>query len=369
MVRGKPKANLFQTKTVIMKFRNFFLLFLSFALLFSLSSCEGDEGPVGPAGPTGSTGPEGPAGINGAENCMDCHSNSQLITAKMFQWEHSGHAIGGHYDRNAKDCAICHTSQGFLERIASGSTTTAEAIQDPLPLNCYTCHKIHQTYSQDDWALTQTDPVTLWVGGQTLDFGKGNLCISCHQSRTYTPALPDPATGGTVTITSSRYGPHHGPQGVMLPGLNGYEVAGPESYQNSAHTALLANSTKNACIVCHMGTAQATASGGHTFNSISEAGVINSAACVECHPVAADVVTLTDDRQAQIDVLMAELKQILIDRGLLTAADLVVPNQEFEGHEAGAVFNYRYVLEDQSRGVHNFKYAKALLVNSIAALQ
>lgn len=353
-----------------MKSRTSFLVFLSLAFFFTLLSCKGDEGLVGPAGPTGSTGPTGATGQNGAEKCLECHSNSQLITAKMFQWEHSGHATGGNYSRNATNCAICHTSQGFLERIATGADVTAAAIQDPLPQNCYTCHKIHQSYSQEDWALTQPDPVTLWVGGQTVDFGKGNLCISCHQSRVATPALPDPATGGTVTIASSRYGPHHGPQGVMLPGLNGYEVAGPEPYVNSAHTALLGNANKNACIVCHMGTAQGTESGGHTFRVISETGSINTAACVECHPVANDLNTLVDAKQAEIEALLAELKTKLVDRGLLNAtSDLAIVPQDFEVHEAGALYNYKFVQEDNSRGVHNFKYAKALLVNSIAALQ
>src|SRR5690606_24509754 len=131
--------------------------------------------------------------------------------------------------------------QGFLEVAGTGLATTTAPIEDPLPQNCYTCHQIHRTYTEADWALTQDQPVTLWVGGQTLDFGKGNLCISCHQARSYSPALPDPATGGTVNITNSRYGPHHGPQGLMLPGIGGYELPGPMAYDNSAHTLLLAN--------------------------------------------------------------------------------------------------------------------------------
>lgn len=352
-----------------MKLQTSILGILCLALFMSMLSCKGDEGLVGPAGPSGPTGPPGATGANGAEKCLECHSNSQLITAKMFQWEHSVHATGGHYDRNATSCAICHTSQGFLERIAAGTATTAAPINDPLPINCYTCHKIHQSYSQEDWALTQTEPVTLWVGGQTVDLGKSNLCISCHQSRTFTPALPNPATGGTVNITNKRYGPHHGPQGVMLPGLNGYEVAGPEPYVNSAHTALLANNTKNACVSCHMATAQATNSGGHTFRVISETGTINSAACVECHPVAADLTSLVNAKQAEIEDLMAQLRTKLIDRGLLGADDYAIVPQDFEGHEAGALFNYKFVLEDQSNGVHNYKYARALLINSIAALQ
>lgn len=342
------------------------LSMLSIAFMLVLMGCEGDQGPLGPIGPEG---PIGPMGENGAQNCIDCHGNSQLITAKLFQWEHSVHATGGHYDRNAPTCAVCHTSQGFLERAATGASSTAAEIEDPLPQNCYTCHRIHRTYTDDDWGFTQEQPVTTWVGGHTLDFGKANLCISCHQTRIYSPALPDPTTGGTVNITSSRYGPHYGPQGVMLAGLNGYNVAGPLPYENSAHTLLLANNVRHACVQCHMGNAQGTESGGHTFRVISEEGDINTDACVECHTDPDVLLDLVADRQGQIDARLEELRLLLVDRGLLNGTTDLAITGTFEGHEAGALFNYKYVQDDFSRGVHNFKYANALLVNSIAAMQ
>jgi len=339
-----------------------FIYGLFIAMTAGLISCEGDQGPIGPAGPTSES------------SCIECHANSQKITAKLYQWEYSVHATGGNNSHNATNCAICHTSQGFVERIATDTNATVATIQDPLPINCYTCHQIHTTYTEADWAFTQDDPVTIWVGGQTLDFGKGNLCISCHQSRVFTPALPfEPDivnTGDTVNITTTRYGPHHGPQGMMLPGLNGYEIPGPVAYENSAHTALLANSAKNACITCHMGTVQeGVASGGHTFRVISEEGVINTAACAECHTNANDLNALVDDRQAQIEARLAELEGLLVARGLYNATSGQNTKGKYAEYEAGALFNFKYVEEDKSRGVHNFKYANALLVNSIAALQ
>ena len=340
-----------------------FIFSICIAIVMGLASCEGDEGPIGPQGPVG---PEGP---QAQLNCVQCHGNSQKITVKLYQYEHSVHATGGNNFRNSTTCAICHTSQGFLERIATGATTTAAAIQDPLPPNCYTCHKIHTSYTDADWELTQTQPVTLWVGGQTVDLGKGNLCISCHQTRIYSPALPDPNTGGTVNIQTTRYGPHYGPQGVMLTGLNGYELAGPAVYENSAHTTLVANPVKNACITCHMGTAQGALSGGHTFRVITEDSVINTAACVECHPVANDLRTLVADRQGEIETLLHELETLLVARGLYDAAIEQNRKGDFTEHEAGVLFNYKFVKEDRSRGVHNFKYSKALLTNSIAYLQ
>ena len=345
------------------------LLFFTFLFAFAMISCEGDQGPIGITGTNGPQGPEGPEGPEGVgfQDCVACHQ-SQKIAAKTFQWEHSVHATGGHYERNTASCAGCHTSQGFLEVVASGEQTPLMDIDDPLPQNCYTCHQIHSTFTENDWALTQSEPVTLWEGGQTLDLGASNLCISCHQPRVVSPALPDPATGGTVTITSSRYGPHHGPQGVMLPGVGGYEVAGSEPYVNSAHTALLANNTANACVACHMATAQGTESGGHTFRVANEDGEINFAACVACHTDNDALDALVLSSQSQIESLLDQLKGVLVDKGLATTSGSSVPG-DFTGHQAGALYNYKYVEEDKSLGVHNFKYAKALLINSIEAIE
>jgi len=227
-----------------------------------LFACEGDIGPVGPAGPAGtagaagpggSAGPAGPAGADGQDgttHCIECHANNQLITAKVYQWENSVHALGGHNERNTASCAGCHTSQGFLDRIATGGMVASADVADPLPQNCYTCHKIHTTYTYDDWAFTADDPVTFWISGQTADFGKGNQCAICHQVRGSTiGTVPTVGMTGDFTFTSTRLGPHHSPQGTMLAGVGksgAYEIG--SGYTNSPHSSIV----ENACISCHM---------------------------------------------------------------------------------------------------------------------
>jgi hypothetical protein len=156
---------------------------------------------------------------------------------------------------------------------------------------------------------------------------------------------------------------------MLLSGVGGYKLGGPAAYENSAHTLLLANNTAGACITCHMAKQEAAASGGHTFRVTNESGVLNPTACVACHPVAADLAVLMTDRQGQIDAKMEELRLLLVARGLLDGTTDLNTKGDFEGHEAGALYNYKYIQEDQSRGVHNFKYAMALLNNSIAAMQ
>jgi hypothetical protein len=123
-----------------------------------------------------------------------------------------------------------------------------------------------------------------------------------------------------------------------------------------------------------MATAQGTARGGHTFRVSSEdeatgAVTFNTAGCVACHTDAAALTSTIKDTQTEISGLLDQLRTKLIDKGLLNPAnDLAVPTT-YKGHELGVFYNYKYIEEDQSLGVHNYKYTKALLLNSIAALQ
>ena len=346
-----------------MKVKLLLIAFVSCLVIVGSESCKGDMGDVGPQGPQG---PQGPTGQDGVQDCMGCHNNSQLISEKMFQWANSVHATGGQFKtHNNATCAGCHTSQGFLDRLVTGEMTASMDIENPLPQNCYTCHKIHQTYTQSDWDNTTTEPVTFWVGGATVDLDKGNLCINCHQPRVPTPALPPVGENSTYTLTNKRYGPHHGAQGAMFTGSGAYEIG--DGYQNSSHTALV----ENACITCHMATIQGgNEAGGHTFRVISESGDINTAGCIQCHMDTDELEMMVAAKQSEIEQLLDSLGHKLNDLGLLDAnLEYAITPQDFTSLRLGILWNYQYVREDNSRGVHNFKYAKTLLENSIQYLE
>ncbi len=345
-----------------MKVKLIFIAFISCLIIIGAESCKGDMGDVGPAGPAG---PQGPIGQDGVENCMNCHNNSQLITEKLFQWGNSIHAIGGHSERSQASCAACHTSQGFLDRIASGEMSASMDISNPLPPNCYSCHKVHQKYTQEDWDLTTEDAVTFWVGGETIDLGDGNLCINCHQARVPSPALPPVGETATYTLTNKRYGPHHGSQGVVFTGSSAYEIG--DGYENSLHTSLVENS----CITCHMATVMgANEAGGHTFRVVSEEGDLNTAGCVQCHMDTDELETKYEETQADIANLLDSLGNKMKDLGLLDDdLEYAVVPQDFTSLQLGVLWNYQYIKEDKSLGVHNYKYAKKLLENSIEAIE
>lgn len=348
-------------------FLSIFTLLVATTILV-ISGCTKD-GPAGPAGTPGTNGENGINGQSGTAGCVECHDNNQTLFAMINQWEHSTHATGGNYERNGTSCAPCHTSQGFLERMATGEQVTAEAINNPNPINCYTCHKIHDTYTPEDWDFTYQNPVELWYGNDTkamYDIGKSNVCANCHQGRVVSPS-PVVGSPDMYTVTSTRYGMHHGPVANMFVGSGGYEVG--SGYANSLHSTTV----ENGCVTCHMATAYGAQAGGHTFGVGYEyhgSVELNDAGCVACHTGGVEDIVV--ERQAETNALLADLKQILMDLNILDEDDYVITSSSdpiiLTADQAGAVINYQFVREDRSGGVHNPTYSKKLLENTIAAL-
>ncbi len=330
------------------------------------AACQGSEGPAGPAGPAGSAGSAGPAGPAGpaaamaTATCSDCHNDTTEIKARQVQWANSLHGDGFTFERSTGTCAACHTAEGFvISQETEGVQTLDAAVENPSPINCRTCHEIHETYTEADWALSVTEPVTIKLTGDTIDLGKGNLCASCHQPREAT-GLPV-VGGGDQEITSTRFGPHHGPQSTMLFGLAGYgDYTG-----SSAHSLI-----EDTCTTCHMASAYGKQSGGHTMSmayEYHEEDVQNTAGCASCH---GDIEEFNvNGALTEIEELGDELQGLLIAEGLLAESGSAIPGT-YTSAQAGALWNYRMVvLEDRSGGVHNPAYAKFLLQTGINALK
>ncbi len=320
----------------------------------------GCQGPPGETGPTGPEGPQGsPSVSGGAAACSDCHNDTTLVKARQVQWASSVHATGGNFERSDASCAICHTSEGFTERIAIGSVEIAEDIENPSPVNCRTCHEVHDTNTEADWALTTSAAVTLELTGDTFDGGKGNLCTSCHQPRWGNP-VPE-VGGGDMEITTTRYYPHYGTQSSMLLGVGGYG----ESTGASIHYTAV----KDTCTTCHMAEPYGAQAGGHTMKMEYEyhGGMVgNVAGCTSCH---SDMENFDrNEVQTEVQALLDELKELLLADGIMGEDELTVKGT-YSSARVGAYWNYKTVKYDSSLGVHNPAYAKALLETAIEALQ
>jgi hypothetical protein len=217
---------------------------------------------------------------------------------------------------------------------------------DPNPTrqDCRACHQIHETFTGQDWALETTEPVDLFAyEGVTYDGGLGNLCVQCHQSRRDIAEAVD----GEIEVTSTHWGPHHGPQSAMLLGIGG---AGDVEGSPSAHYQMV----EDTCVACHMGENRV-----HAFEPVL-------ATCQGCHSGAEDFDI--NGTQTEIQELLDQLGEALIAAGWL----------DEEGHpavtsipetEAAALWNWIYIAhEDRSLGVHNPSYTRALLEISLEAM-
>ena len=319
----------------------------------------GPMGPAGPAGPAGATGPagaigpQGPAGTSGEFSstdltCVQCHNSTDIITGKAAAWADSKHGTGEAFVRGESgSCAGCHSGSAFVEMIDAGAAPNTYGVGDPTSTrqDCRTCHDLHDTYTDADWALRTADAVDLYaLDGVTFDCGEGNLCVNCHQPRRAIPAAAD----GMISGINGHWGPHHGPQSAMLMGEAGAGVDGSPSL----HYTLVENS----CVNCHLGEEQ-----DHSFEA-------NLSSCQVCHSDAENFDI--NGVQTEIQAMADELGEKLVAAGLVdeNSADGHPIVTEAPEAQAIALWNWLYVShEDKSLGAHNPKYAKALLEVGLAA--
>jgi hypothetical protein len=288
-----------------------------------------------------------------------------LITSKEAQFrESSVHGTGEAFIRGETTaCAGCHGTEGAKARINAGlppHDPSVEGVVNVSPFDCRTCHNIHTTYTEADFALTGGGkPAVMEMTGGTYDGGEGNLCAQCHQVRNSLPEVED----GNVAITSSRYGPHYGSEAPMLLGEGGFGVTGTPS----AHY----NAVEDTCVNCHMGDER-----NHTYNPTVER-------CQACHADAENFDI--NGTQTAITAMVEELHTIFVDQNLLNPetdlwgiydeatdtwenpsqdAPLIVPEAV-----AQAMWNYKFVVYDNSMGVHNSAFTEALLEQALDAMK
>ncbi len=341
--------------------------------------CEGPEGPVGPDGPQGLSGEQGVAGeqgpagsdgtpgVDGNAVCLECH-NLTTMGEKEAEYEQSGHYEASTL-RYAKYnvCGACHGNEGFVQRINTGWDTLATNLTYVTPIQCSTCHDFHVTLDQEnegpDYAMRVNDPVELRAyrtneyeapkdSVVTIDFGSNsNLCAQCHQPRqeeSYRVTYIDGED--SVMLGSSSYGPHYNTQSAIVWGLIGANIAGTYDYAEVNSTA---HSNEGACVNCHMH------EGNHTWKPSVDA-------CKSCHDSYTGDDFDLNNIQTEVTALLATLQEKLIAEGLLAYDDnrgeyRVVRNVKFYTPYTRALWNYKTVLDDQSTGVHNPPYIKALL--------
>lgn len=360
---------------------------------FMFFQCTSDYMPIpgadGADGVAGADGANGIDGLNGDVSCLNCH-NAQFKQMALATVSVSKHDIAAALPGRNNSCLNCHSNEGYLASNASGDITTTftTTAETQSKISCSTCHAgghkdVAGTVAGTDVALRNTSPYTLvGVGsvGSVIDYkGNSNNCIHCHQVRRagagYTAETDSASPNfGKVGISGS-FGPHYGGAVTMLEGIDANLIVPASGAVAYPAVGTSAHRTGSSCIKCHMG-AEKDGKGSHSFKPVLDN-------CKQCHTGAGVVNYDINGGQTKIKNLMKELAAEIVrlqpaDFSLTTgSADpkddgyLVMPSstKQIPERVSKAVFNYRFLYQDHSYGLHNPNYATALMTNSIADLK
>jgi hypothetical protein len=311
-----------------------------------------------------------------AGTCGQCH-DAPSHHVKNFEW---GTSIHGQttVDRSGS-CRNCHTTAGFIDANDPGMNEFGEEVPVRATfkegITCAACHDPHAAGGQIH-QLRDLQSVELSNGEVVTEGGAGLVCMNCHKSRR-------DAESYVYGNASRHFGPHHGPQGDMIAGANAIEY--DQDMPSSSHISVVEES----CAQCHM---QETPSdipayaenqvGGHSFSLHYDDGtnapIYLTETCMSCHGEIEDFnFGGTDyDLDGMVEGVQEEIEGLLHDLGVLLppygdpAVDMYTLYPQFNTLELKrAAYNYLFVEEDGSHGVHNPKYAAAILRASIDDLK
>jgi hypothetical protein len=320
-------------------------------------------------------------------DCNQCH-DAPTHHVKGTEWYASGHAVTTRIPSGPSrpQCVGCHTTDGFIGRLA-GSTTTNTTYS---AIGCQTCHEPHgQTMPTNNPSLLRIlGSVTMPDGTVVTNAGNGALCLECHHNRngSVTNMLAKYPLGKATWYGGSSFGPHDGPQGDMIEGINA--VTYGKTIPSSAHR----DTVTDLCVGCHMQTVNLgdpafLKAGGHTFRmsyNVVTDGVTNEVAktdtCAQCHgPITTFDIPradyngdgITEGVQTEVQHMLDKLSTLLpnssgIVDGLIKTSLSVKTN--WTQQQLQAAYNWQFVNNDGSKGVHNAPFATGLLQASIGDL-
>ncbi|MGA2624340.1 MAG: FlgD immunoglobulin-like domain containing protein [Bacteroidota bacterium] len=295
-----------------------------------------------------------------SEMCGHCHDAPPHHT-KNEQWNMTAHAISTEEGvdieaMNRAPCAQCHTSQGFVDVTIDGNTDAAP-YTNVQPVGCIGCH----------------DPHDASHPAQLRRASLADACTGCHLTRISSRGLHSNTQGPMLAGASAI--PYNGQGGIAggIDNWSGWQLAG-YMYPNSAHSSIT-----DKCVTCHMATVPADSLvgklGDHSFkvayDQDSTHTIFNTNGCV-CHGtggVAPVTQTYVEQSQAKINALLDTLATLLPQKSGVVRSHNDTSYHAWTPLKIAGAYNYYFVNNDGSFGVHNHNYATALLTSSIEQLR
>ncbi|MDP4222525.1 MAG: hypothetical protein Q8868_04355 [Bacteroidota bacterium] len=311
-------------------------------------------------------------------------------------------------------CSTCHSSlhTNYESTDFMPLTTTAA-----VPMNMWKGTKTINLTQDNSFSnlcvkCHQPRPLTTSTtlsNGDVIDYN----ALASNPSTIFYDSSVGNATPNKV-VPSYRFHVHYGTVGAIFAGQGGVQFSGTLAYENSAHT------TAASCQDCHMTTLSGRA-GGHTFSAL---GNFNGCNVAGCHSTAITSSSTTfwknprADIQALLNSLAAKINSVGGGTDILHSdpstdtnlwAGLTTGNYDgylniydpgtnpggvwrnpapagtwtqaqkdtnsalplfpsLNNAMMGSMINFQLCLREFSLGIHNYKYTKALLQNSLDAL-
>jgi len=331
-----------------------------------------------------------------AGDCGACH-DSPTHHIKNFEWGQSLHGMGLIVNRSGNtfgSCGSCHSAKGFIDlndpgyRLTDSTKTNFVRGTYNEGITCAACHDPHSV-GLGAYQLRNIPSFTIATNWTVNIGGDGIVCMNCHHDRNEANARINTGSGNA---------PHHGTQADMLFGTNAYQYG--MSMPSSRHWQVC----EDTCVTCHMQTTPTNLVagavnkvGGHTFkiswngittNTLSSGNPVYSsntvyltAACAPCHQGVTNFNFGGEDYdqngyvqgvQQEITNMLVQLTWLLppyngqyVSNSLIFVSSTNAAAMKLKR----AAYNYYFVYEDRSLGVHNPKYAAALLRASIDDLK
>ena len=306
--------------------------------------------------------------------CQQCHdAPPRHISGSL--WALSDHAtmpIAGKV-ATSTGCFPCHSGSAFVKWVNAGKpatmTTWSTAADGGKPLTCAVCHDPHSTANPNQLRTVDVDTLKNGYVVPVGLLGRAQLCMNCHRSR-YNANLRV-TTKAPYYGFVDHYGPHGNPQSDMLLGQNAYQFGDNNITGLTTHTGLA-----DGCVTCHM------PGSNHSLAMQDTTGGLHDRvdACKDCH--GAGITKFTDikatydyDRNGKIEGVQTEVA------GLLALLKAKLPIDASTGEPTLAwkdsatimnrpdlvqgIYTYAFVNNDGSMGVHNTKYAVAILQKAL----
>ncbi len=336
----------------------------------------------GPAKDHGQTGDKTMIGKSfEAGTCMQCHDapNKHRLGSYWLESAHSTMKLSAG-EANRTQCWPCHSGSAMPAYLENRTTPNYSKTPVVASINCVTCHDPHSDANEMQLRTAVLDKLNNGFIPPAGAGGKSALCMNCHRARTDVKER----VAAVQRALYDRFYPHYSPQADMWFGQNGWEYGLPiTGLQTHGHL-------EDGCVTCHM-TTRVNGSSIHSDHAMHMVDPVtqkeNTTACKTCHGEHVEefdeVRAFNDyDGNGKIEGIVTEIT------GLLDRLKAVLPINPTTGDVCNnmkadsaivkthpqwpaivpAIWNYYLVKNDFSNGIHNTKYAVAILRASLGTL-